>query len=94
MKHKEPTATSIVTEYMRASDDFRTAEQVMGDTRLTNHAVKLSLYYLKLRKVVDCLAEDGKLWWFALPEHEDQRSKVVLERCPETRPRRRLKRKL
>jgi hypothetical protein len=92
VKRKVPTSTSIVFEYLVVADDFRTTQQVKCDTGLDINHVSASLCHLRKRKAIDAIDVDGTLFWYPTPENDD-RSKVVLERTPEARPRKRRKRR-
>lgn len=88
------TNTSLVEAYLRGSDDFVSARQLVKALGLTGSQVSASLHHLRRLRVVDVVIEtDGQGWWFALPPEEDLRSHVFEERAIEVAPRRRRKRR-
>lgn len=90
MKHKQTTWTTLVLEHLRAQDDFLTAQQLAeAIPGVLRRQVDAALHMLRHYHCVDVIIQpDGRGWWFALPTHEDTRSKVILERTPESKPRR------
>jgi hypothetical protein len=93
MANKEPTKTSIVLEALSAMDDLVTVKQLRAATfGLTAHDVINSLCYLRKIKAVDCLSEGGELWWMATIA-SDQRTRKIEQRTPESKPRRKLKKR-
>lgn len=94
MKHKEPTCTSRVEEVLRGQNDFMTYRMIAKATGLDINHVGASCCHLRKFGVVDVVVNpDGTGWWFALPSNMDQRSRIVLERAPESKPRRPRRRK-
>lgn len=81
-----PTSTSVIERTLRAADDFRTSRQLQLETMLDVNHVSAALYHLRKYKAVDCLEENGTLWWFATPD-TDTRTRVVDERHPEAKAR-------
>ncbi len=93
MNNKEPTRTSLVLEALSAMDDLVTVKQLRAATfGLTAHDVINSLCYLRKIKAVDCLSEGGELWWMATVIN-DQRIRKIEERTPESKPRRKPKKR-
>jgi hypothetical protein len=94
MKLKETTTTTLVLEALVRSDDFMTARQLVAATGRNGNQVSAALYDLRKYKAADCMVAGEMLWWYATPG-SDQRTRVVEERSPETKPRkqRKLKRK-
>lgn len=86
MKHKEPTATSVVEEAMRSADDFITAQELVRVTKLDYSHVSAALCHFRKYSAAECLTEGAKLWWYLTPG-TDKRSHKHLERTPEPRPR-------
>lgn len=86
-KLKEPTSTSIVEETLRTLDDFVTAPQLRDLTGLDTCHLSASLCHLRKYSAADCIDADGQLYWYATPD-TDVRTKVLLERTPESKPRR------
>jgi hypothetical protein len=85
----KPTCTSVVEVAMSVADDFLTASMLIALTNLKRNQVTAALSTLKRRYfAVDCIASDGKLWWFLTPG-TDTRSRKVEMRRPEDRPRNR-----
>lgn len=86
MKMKERTATTLVMDALLRADDFRTGRQLMDELKLDTNHVSAALCHLRKYSAVDCVEGEDALWWFATPEN-DQRTKVLRERTPESRPR-------
>jgi len=92
MKIKEPTHTTKVLNWLRDRDDFATWQQVMDAIKSNRNQTAAALFHLRKRRCIDCIIEpDGVAWWFALPPEEDNRSRHLDERVPESRPRNRRK---
>ena len=91
---KSPTITSLVFEvlFARTAIGEFTSQGQLRDLIPTANANQISAALHDLRKyeAVDVVIEpDGTGWWFTNPSHMDRRSRVVLERTPESQPRRR-----
>jgi len=86
MKLKRPTYTSIVYDYMVGLDDFCTASQIIRETGLDINHVSACIYHLKKYRAIQGMSVEGTVFWFATPE-DDTRSHLMLEKAPETRPR-------
>lgn len=87
---KEVTITTKVTDILRTKDDFVNLDELAKLTGETRKVIQMTMWYLRKIRVADCIVEkDGVSWWFALPEAEDQRMRVLSERYPETAKRRR-----
>ena len=84
---KRTTYTTLVADALLRSDDFMTARQLMAVTGLGCCAVSAALHHLRGHKAVECMESEGQLWWYLTLQ--DDRSRVVNERTPESRPRRR-----
>jgi hypothetical protein len=82
---KEPTATGLVFDALRAADDFLTLPALRVATGLDTNHVSAALCHLRKYRAVAAIAE-GSLWWYATPE-DDTRLRRVEERTPERRPR-------
>lgn len=89
-KLKEITATTAVLEALQRADDFRTVSHLQVATGQSMNRVRAALHHLHKYRVVECMASDGRLWWYATPEN-DQRTLVVDERTPEAKPRKQRK---
>jgi hypothetical protein len=88
MKIKEPTATSEVLRVLRETDDFMDMPEVARLARKSMKNVGTALWWLRRIGAVDVVVNaDGKGWWYARPSEEDQRSRHLDERTPESRPR-------
>lgn len=74
-------------EALRRADDFRTAQQLVGETARNGNQVSAALHSLRKYKAVDCLASDSTLYWYALPPEGDTRKRRVDEKAPELKPR-------
>ena len=87
---KEPTATALVLAALRAADDFMSQRMLHAALPgVTRDQISAALSHLRKRHAVGVVIEpDGVGWWFALPPEEDDRSRTVDLRAPETRPRR------
>ena len=86
-KNQEPTCVSLVSAELEGADDFRSAKQLIENTRLTKNRVAAALHHLKIHKAADFVVNaDGTTWWFATPETDD-RSRIVESREPEVKPR-------
>jgi len=72
MRTKHPTYTSQVLEVMSAADDFMTSYQIENLLRIGHKRVSAALHHLFQYHVVDAMACNGKLLWYATPD-EDQR---------------------
>lgn len=82
-KLKVTSATTLVLEYLRREDDFRTSAQVVAAVpQHDRNAVTVALFYLRRRKAIDAMDVDGRLYWFALPPELDDRAKVTHEHVP------------
>lgn len=91
-KHTEITTTTLVTEALRKADDFMTYEMLMAVTGRSYNQITAACYHLRNYHVVDVIIDPkGRGWWFIQPENEDQRSRTVEERVPESAPRRKRK---
>jgi len=78
-----------VLDYLRGLDDFATARtiaQAVGALAQGKHVFS-ALNELRTYKCVDCMQQNGHLWWYALPPEMDTRQKVIHERTPEEKPR-------
>ena len=74
MKMKRPTATTLITNYLRASSDFANYEMLRRATGLHINQVTAACFHLRAHRVLDCVVEpDGVAWWFALPPDHDDR---------------------
>jgi hypothetical protein len=90
---KKETCTSVVQRTLIAADDFLTATHLQILTGLTMSQVAASLHHLKRHRAIDTLEGAGTLWWYATPDQDD-RSRILEERTPESRPRKPRKRKV
>lgn len=91
---KEPTTTTLVTEVLRQADDFMSIEMIMIATGRNRNNVNAACHHLRKHCVVDVvIAPNGVGWWFALPPADDDRSRTVEERTPESKKRNRKSRK-
>lgn len=89
MKYKQPTITSLVMSALVASDDFMSDVMLKETTGASMNQVWAATHHLRKRNAIDAIINpDGKAWWYATP-HTDNRSKTVLERAPEKKPRNR-----
>lgn len=77
-----PTTTTLITELLRERDDFMTARQLQTELCRESNRVSAALIHLRQYRVVDCLSSGGELWWFALPEEQDARIRVIHEFTP------------
>ena len=95
MKIKQPTYTTLIEEFLRNTEDTHTYEQIYTRVySLTGNAtmnqISAACSHLKRHGVIDFIVEtDGTVWWYALPKDNDDRSRVIDERTPETKPRNR-----
>lgn len=77
---RQTTTTTLVTNLLRAVDDFVAFNQLVRMTGRNVNQVSAALHHLKQHKVVDCVIHpNGQLWWFALPPHDDNRCRTVNE---------------
>lgn len=92
MKIKVTTATTLVLEYLQKFDGlFATAKMINAALpQLNGNQVSAALYHLRKYHAADFVVETDKtLWWFARDKQDDQRSKHVDERTPESKKRNR-----
>lgn len=87
MRYKEPTATKLVEEALRASDDFLCYRMLVQRTGKNMNQIAAACFHLRERHVIDVIIQQGIGWWYAKPKAEDNRTRTVSERAPETRPR-------
>lgn len=80
------TTTTLVMDALRWADDFMTGAQLCEVTGRASNQVFAALNHLRKYNVVDSIASDGTLWWFATGD--DSRSRVIDEKVPESKPRR------
>ena len=90
---KKETCTSVVQRTLTEADDFLTATHLQILTGLSMNQVAASLHHLKRHRAIDPLEGAGTLWWYATPT-DDDRSRILEERTPESRPRKPRKRKV
>lgn len=92
-KCKEETTTTRVLRVLRAADEFLTLEQLITITTRTRNQVWAAVVHLRARHAIDVIAQlergHAVSYWYALPPHEDTRSKIIEERAPEARSRKR-----
>lgn len=90
--YREPTHTKLVVERLAGGDDFLSVEDLIYQNCGTRRQVWQTLLWLRKSKVVDCVVNgDGKSWWFLLPRELDTRTRTIVERKPETKPRKKAK---
>lgn len=85
---KCPTWTTLVVEALGHADDFLGLPELQAKTGGSANQLTAALYWLKACHRVDSVVSNGRLYWFLLPEIEDQRSRHLDQRTPESRPRR------
>lgn len=88
-KFKQPTWTSLVEEVLREADDFLSRKMLMARIHgMNGNQLDAALFSLRKYRVIDVVIQpDGEGWWFALPLEDDQRSRHLMERTPETKRR-------
>ena len=88
-KIKQTTSTSEVERVLRAADDMLTPQEIVRRTGRNTNQVLAALCMLFEYKVVDFVADskNKRTHWFALDPKYDTRSRVTLERTPESKPR-------
>lgn len=86
-RNRIPTWTNLVLAYLRKVDDFKTITEIADATKITKKRVMSGLWNLHNHRCVDLIQTQGKTYWYALPEEEDTRSKVFMERVEEVNPR-------
>lgn len=80
MKRKVPTWTSLVTEALRAQDDFMSTGMLARATGANKCQLSAALIHLRSHRVIDVVINpDGKAWWFALPPEGDDRHRTFAE---------------
>lgn len=95
MKIKQPTYTTLIEEFLRNTEDLTTYGQILHHVQSINHnacmnQISAACSHLKRHGVIDFIVEtDGTVWWYALSKDNDDRSRVIDERTPETKPRNR-----
>ena len=93
-KFKIETCSHKVLSLLRTRGDFLNEKQIAAFSGCNANQVSASLHHLRKHHAADVVIEaDGRGWWFALPIENDTRSKVLLERTPESKPRSRGKKK-
>jgi hypothetical protein len=75
-----------VLQRLTEADDFLSALQLSSDLRQPYNRVHAALWHLRRRHAVEAMEVSGHLYWFATPA-DDDRSRTVDERCPESKPR-------
>ena len=87
---KQTTATTLVLEVLRTDERiFLTAQQIHAKLpRCTSNQISAALYSLLKYDAVLNVAQGDGLWWAARPPQDDKRFRVVEERTPESKPRR------
>lgn len=91
-KIKQTTATTLVLELLRRDERlFLSAKQIREKLpQLNGNQISAALYSLLKYHAVDFVAEsDETLFWFARRPEDDTRYRVVEERTPESKPRKR-----
>lgn len=83
MKRMRTTYTTLITEHLRECDDFRTASQLVKMGLCPSYTITKTLLHLRRHLVVDCIEAEGKLFWYALPPEQDDRSSTIAERAVE-----------
>lgn len=78
---RHPTATTLVLAALRARDDFMSQRQLREALPgVTANQISAALYSLRKYRAIDVVVEpDGEGWWYALPEVDDKRVRVVPE---------------
>ncbi len=84
---KPPTWTHLVTEALKAADDFRTMRQLAETLGGTTNQISAALYHLQKCKVVDAVEGPAGLFWFYRGPDGDPRCREVKERRVEDHPR-------
>jgi len=96
LMNKESTTTTVILDYLRHVDDFKTTGEVTRYTArlypgtpfaIVHNRVQAGLHHLKHRNAVDFMRCDGRLFWYARPIGDDNRTRQVTERVPESKPR-------
>lgn len=85
-RSKDPTCTSLVEAVLVVADDFKTARQLVAETRCTFNQVGAALSHLLKHQAVNFIRDAGGTWWYATPQ-TDNRHHVVAQRTIETVPR-------
>lgn len=92
MRRKETTTTHLVLDALVRADDFRTQSQLCAEIGRDCNHISAALCHLRKFKAVEAIAVDGTLFWFATPD-DDTRMRKLVERTPESKPRRPRKRR-
>lgn len=76
---KQTTTTLLVLEALQNADDFLTAREIMRITGRESNRVTAALAHLRKHKVVECLEQDGQLFWYLTGEddRETTREEIV-----------------
>lgn len=77
-RDRKPTTTTLVLSWLSEHGDFATARQLAEAVRRSPDQTSSALRWLRKRKAVDCLEEDGRLWWFSTIEYDD-RTRIIAE---------------
>lgn len=87
MIHTEETRTHKIERTLRESDDFLSVKQLIERSGCNLNQVTASLHTFKKYHVADFVTDYSGTYWYALDPSLDIRTKVVVERIPEKKPR-------
>lgn len=93
-KFTELTTVNEVFRVLVEADDFMTARQISAKLPThKSHNVMTALGSLRRYRAVNAIASPNAIHWYATPEY-DTRMKTVVERVPESKPRKAKRRKV
>lgn len=85
---KPPTWTYLVTEALRAADDFRSCRDLAQTLGGTPNQISAALHWLQKCRIVDSVSSPEGLFWFFRGEDGDPRVREIAQRKVEEKPRR------
>ena len=85
---KPPTWTHLVTQALKAADDFRSCRDLVQALGGTSNQISAALHHLQKCRVVEAVEGPAGLFWFFRGLDGDPRCREVKERRVEDKPRR------
>lgn len=85
---KPPTWTHLVTQALKAADDFRSCKDLVESLGGTPNQISAALHHLQKCRVVEAVEGPNGLFWFFRGLDGDPRCRELKERRVEDHPRR------